>query len=158
MTGAVDVGVVTVLSCELNVGSRDGNTTLALLRGLVNGGIVEEVGKTLRGLVLGDGGSQGGLWTDGLNFMFEWQRCRNKSRIAYLAVIDVTNGAWNNLLARRWITRQRQDLTNVHVGLGTLESSRQSTAGHLVAEDMVDGVDGSRTQQGGPASARQKVQ
>lgn len=61
MTGAVDVGVVAVLSCELNVGSRDGNTTLALLRGLVNGGIVEEVGKTLRGLVLGDGSSQGGL-------------------------------------------------------------------------------------------------
>lgn len=59
------MGVVTVLSCELNVGSRDGNTTLALLRGLVNGGIVEEVGKALRGLVLGDGGSQGSLWTDG---------------------------------------------------------------------------------------------
>ena len=62
MTGAVDVGVVTVLSCKLNVGSRDGDTTLALLRGLVNGGIVEEVGKTLGGLVLGDGGSQGSLW------------------------------------------------------------------------------------------------
>lgn len=65
------MGVVTVLSRKFNVGSRDGNTTLALLRGLVNGGIVEEVGKTLRGLVLGDSGSQGGLWADGLNLMFE---------------------------------------------------------------------------------------
>jgi hypothetical protein len=67
VTGAVDVGVVTVLSCKLNVGSRDGDTTLALLRGLVNGGIVEEVGKTLGGLVLGDGSSQGSLWVYGLN-------------------------------------------------------------------------------------------
>ena len=65
------MGVVTVLSRKFNVGSRDGNTTLALLRGLVNGGIVEEVGEALRGLVLGDGGSQGGLWADRLNFMFE---------------------------------------------------------------------------------------
>lgn len=68
MTRAVDVSVVPVLSCELNVGSGDGNTTLALLRGLINGGIVEEVGKALRGLVLGDGGSQGSLWEDGVNF------------------------------------------------------------------------------------------
>lgn len=68
VTRAVDVSVVTVLSCELNVGSGDGNTTLALLRGLINGGIVEEVGKALRGLVLGDGGSQGSLWEDGVNF------------------------------------------------------------------------------------------
>ena len=62
------------------------------------------------------------------------------------------------LLAWIWVMRQGQGLTNVHVGLVTLESSSQSTAGHLVAEDMVDGVDGSRTQQGGPAGARQKVQ
>jgi hypothetical protein len=54
--------------------------------------------------------------------------------------------------------RQRQELTNVHVGLVTLESSSQATAGDLVAKDMVDGVDSSRTQQGGPASARQEVQ
>ena len=48
--------------------------------------------------------------------------------------------------------------TDVNVGLVTLESSGQTTAGHLVTEDMVDWVDGSRTQQGGPAGARQKVQ
>jgi hypothetical protein len=65
VTGAVDVGVVTVLSRELNVGSRDGDTTLALLRSLINGGILEEVGKTLGGLVLSDGSSQGSLWRMG---------------------------------------------------------------------------------------------
>ena len=54
--------------------------------------------------------------------------------------------------------RQRQELTNVHVGLVTLESSSQASAGDLVAKDMVDRVDGSWTQQGGPASARQEVQ
>jgi hypothetical protein len=61
VTGAVDVGVVTVLGLELNVGRRDGDTTLALLGGLVNGIVGEEVGQALGGLVLGDGGSQGGL-------------------------------------------------------------------------------------------------
>jgi hypothetical protein len=62
VTRAVDVGVVTVLSRELNVGGRDGDTTLALLGSLINGGIIEEVGKTLRGLVLSDSGGQSGLW------------------------------------------------------------------------------------------------
>ena len=61
MTGAVDVGVVASLGLELNVGRRDGNTTLALLRSLVDGTVVEEAGQTLGGLVLGDGSSQGGL-------------------------------------------------------------------------------------------------
>lgn len=51
------------------------------------------------------------------------------------------------------------DGTDVDVGLGTLESSSQSTDSHLVAsEDMVDGVDGTRAQQGRPAGARQDVQ
>jgi len=61
VTGAVDVGVVTVLGLELNVSRRDGDTTLTLLGGLVNGTVGQEVGQTLGGLVLGDGGSQGGL-------------------------------------------------------------------------------------------------
>jgi len=56
-------------------------------------------------------------------------------------VIDVTDG------------------TDVDVWLGTLESSSQSTDSHLVAgEDMVDGVDGTRAQQGRPAGAGQNVQ
>lgn len=51
------------------------------------------------------------------------------------------------------------DGTDVDVGLGTLKSSGQSTDSHLVAgEDMVDGVDGTRAQQGSPAGARQNVQ
>jgi hypothetical protein len=61
VTGAVDVGVVTVLGLELNVGRRDGDTTLALLGSLVNGIVGEEVGQALGGLALGDGGSQCGL-------------------------------------------------------------------------------------------------
>lgn len=60
---------------------------------------------------------------------------------AYLAVIDVTDG------------------TDVDVGLGALEGSGQATGSHLVAgEDMVDGVDGTRTQQRRPTGARQEVQ
>lgn len=62
VTRAVNVGVVTVLGRKLNVGSRDGDTTLALLRSLIDRGIVKEVGKTLGGLVLGDSGCQCGLW------------------------------------------------------------------------------------------------
>jgi hypothetical protein len=39
----------------------DGDTTLPLLGGLVDGAIVEEVGHALLSLALGDGGGQGGL-------------------------------------------------------------------------------------------------
>jgi len=69
VTRAVDVSIVAVVGLVLDVSSGDGDTTLALLGGLVDGGIVEEVGEALLGLALGDGGSEGGL-----------------------AVIDVTNG------------------------------------------------------------------
>lgn len=62
------------------------------------------------------------------------------------------------ILASRPFTRNEIRLTNVHMGLVTPESSSQATAGHLVAEDMVDGVNGSWAQQGRPAGARQKVQ
>lgn len=44
------------------------------------------------------------------------------------------------------------------MGLGALESSGQTTDSHLVAgENMVNGVDGARAQQRGPAAARQEV-
>lgn len=69
VTRAVDVGIVAVVGLVLDVSSGDGDTTLALLGGLVDGGVVEEVGVALLGLALGDGGSEGGL-----------------------AVIDVTDG------------------------------------------------------------------
>jgi hypothetical protein len=61
VTRAVDVGVVTIRSFIFNVGSRDGNTTGFLFGSLVNGGVVDEVGKALGGLVLGYGSSQSGL-------------------------------------------------------------------------------------------------
>lgn len=55
-------------------------------------------------------------------------------------MIDVTNG------------------TNVNMGLGTLERSSQATNSQLVAgEDVVDGVDSARAQQGGAAGTRQEV-
>lgn len=133
------MSIVAVLGLELNVGSRDGDTTLALLRGLVNGSIVEEVGQTLGGLVLGDSGSQGGL--DEMNRLDTSGYKIILPLNAHLAVIDVTNG------------------TNVNVGLGALEGSGQATGSHLVAgEDMVDGVDGARAQQGRPAGAGQEVE
>jgi len=69
VTRAVDVGVVASLGRVLDVGGGDGDTTLALLRSLVDGTIVEEAGEALVGLSLGDGSRKGGL-----------------------AVIDVTNG------------------------------------------------------------------
>ena len=61
VTGTVDVSVVAVLGRELDVGGRDGDTTLTLLRSLINGTILEESSKALGGLVLGDSGGQGGL-------------------------------------------------------------------------------------------------
>ena len=70
VTGAVDVRVVAVFGRVLDVGSRDGDTPLALLGSLVDGAIVEEAGETLLGLSLGDSGGKGRL-----------------------AVVDVTDGA-----------------------------------------------------------------
>jgi hypothetical protein len=61
VAGAVDVGVMLLLGSVFDVGCRDGDTTLALLGSLVDGTIVEEVGKTLFGLTLCDGGCEGGL-------------------------------------------------------------------------------------------------
>jgi len=61
VTRAVDVGVVAVIGGVLDVGSRDGDTTLSLLRSLVNSTILEEVGEALVGLALGDGSRESGL-------------------------------------------------------------------------------------------------
>ena len=59
--GAVDVGVVAGVGLVLDVGDRDRDAALALLRGLVD--LVErgEVGQTLVGLALGDRGRERGL-------------------------------------------------------------------------------------------------
>jgi hypothetical protein len=47
VTGAVDVGVVAVVGRVLDVGRRNGDTTLPLLGGLVNGAILEVLGVAL---------------------------------------------------------------------------------------------------------------
>jgi hypothetical protein len=61
VTWAVDVGVVAVVGGVLDVGGRDGNTALSLLRSLVNGTILKEVGEALVGLSLRDGSRKSGL-------------------------------------------------------------------------------------------------
>lgn len=61
--------VVAVFGRILNVSSRNGDTTLTLLRSLVNGAIVEEVGKALLGLSLGNGGRKSGLEWFNVNFL-----------------------------------------------------------------------------------------
>lgn len=49
-------------------------------------------------------------------------------------------------------------LTNVNVGLGSLESSRKRTSCvSLAGENMVHWVSSARTQQGGPAAPQEEV-
>lgn len=87
--------------------------------------------------MLGDGSSQTGLRK-------EVRRARAFAipiQLSYLAVIDVT------------------DSTNVHMGLGALESSGKATSSHLVVgKDMVDRVNGAGAEDGSPAGARQDVE
>jgi hypothetical protein len=61
VTGAVDVSIMSVVGLVLDMGGGDGDTTLALLRGLVNGAIIEEVREALFCLTLCDSGGQCGL-------------------------------------------------------------------------------------------------
>jgi hypothetical protein len=51
-----------VVGGVLDVCGGNGDTTLALLRSLVDGAIVEVCGIALLGLALGDGSCEGGLW------------------------------------------------------------------------------------------------
>lgn len=72
-------------------------------------------------------------------------------------MVDVTNGTCHSLA--KDILRKTGSVTNVHMGLGALKDSGQATDSHLVAgENMMDRVDGTRTQQGRPAAASQEVQ
>ena len=61
VTGAVDVSIVAVVGLVLDVGGRDGDTTLSLLGSLVDGTVVEVLGVALLCLSLGDGGCEGSL-------------------------------------------------------------------------------------------------
>ena len=90
MTGAVDVGIVAGVGLVLDVGGGDGDTTLALLRRLVDGTVLEELGVALLGLTLCDGGCEGGLGAISMCWMRE---CPGAKETLYLSVIDVTDGA-----------------------------------------------------------------
>ena len=61
VTGAVDVGVVAGVGGVLDVGGRNGDATLPLFGGLIDGAIIEKFGEALGGLALGDGSCEGGL-------------------------------------------------------------------------------------------------
>jgi len=63
VTWAVDMRVMLGIGRVFDVCGRDGNTTLALLRSLIDGTIVEEGREPLLGLSLCDGGCEGGLDT-----------------------------------------------------------------------------------------------
>jgi len=55
------VRVMAVFGGILDMSSGNGDTTLSLFWSLVDGAIIEEVGKALLGLALGDGSCEGGL-------------------------------------------------------------------------------------------------
>jgi hypothetical protein len=93
VTGAVDVGIVAVVGLVLDVGGGDGDTTLALLRCLVDGAVFEELGVALLGLTLGDGGCEGCLHAISVCVV---RRCSGAKEALYLSVIDVANGTCIN--------------------------------------------------------------
>merc|ERR1719348_2166732 len=61
MAGTVSVSIVSVGRGILYVGHVDGDPPVPLLRGVINGAIVLELGQTLGGEHLGDGGGERGL-------------------------------------------------------------------------------------------------
>lgn len=92
------MGIVTVVGGVFDVSSRDSDTTLALLGGLVNGTVLEEVGQTLGSLVLGDSSGQSGLIEDIVCepesshvflSLYGGEEC-----FANLSVVDVTNSTY----------------------------------------------------------------
>jgi hypothetical protein len=61
VTGAIDVSIMSVFGLVFDMGGGNGDTTLALFRGLINGAIVEKVGETFLCLSFRDSGGQRGL-------------------------------------------------------------------------------------------------
>ena len=61
VAGAVHVGIVPGVGLILDVSGVDGDAALALLRSLVDVGVIHKVGVALHSQHLGDGGGQGGL-------------------------------------------------------------------------------------------------
>lgn len=62
VTGTVDVGIMSVIGLVLDVGGRNGDTTLALFRSLVDSTVFEELGVSLLSLTLRDSRGQGSLF------------------------------------------------------------------------------------------------
>jgi hypothetical protein len=92
---AVDVGVVAVVRGVLNVGGRDGDASLSLLGGLVDGAILEEVGQALFGLSLGDGSGESGLKPRSISHrLVLYGVTGGHDDSIYLSVIDVANGTY----------------------------------------------------------------
>lgn len=135
VTRAVDVGVVAVGSLVLDVSSGDGDTTGTLLRGLVDGSIVDELaGSRSLGKGLGDGSSQGGLTVvyGTVRMIRKSRECqkteeRRRTKQGFGAgklLTDVANG------------------TNVHVGLVTDELARLGGVGAKLGSDGDTGKGG----------------
>ncbi len=71
VAGAVHVSIVTLIGLILNVSGVDGDAALSLFGGLIDVGVVHELGVALQGQNLGDSSGQSGLTvvnvTDGAN-------------------------------------------------------------------------------------------
>ena len=61
MAWAVNMGVMALVGLVLNMGGIDGDAALALLRSLIDVGIVNELGVALEAKHLGDSSSKRGL-------------------------------------------------------------------------------------------------
>lgn len=86
--------VMTVIGFVFNVSRRDGNTTGLLLRRLIDGSIVTEVGVTLGGLVLGDSSSESSLFASMKSAYSRRIELWRGVIVANLSMINVTNGTW----------------------------------------------------------------
>ena len=90
VTGAVNVCVMSGVGRVFDVGSRNGDTTLALFRRLVDGAILEELCVALFGLSLGDGGCESCL----ILLVSYDLMARGKGMVVYLSVINVADGPY----------------------------------------------------------------
>lgn len=61
VTGTVNVGVMSVIRLVLDMGRRDGDTSLSLFGGFIDGAIFEVFGIAFLCLSLRDGSCEGGL-------------------------------------------------------------------------------------------------
>jgi hypothetical protein len=91
VTGAVDVGIMAGIGCVLDVCGGDGDTSLSLFGGLVDGAVIEILGEALFCLTLRDGCCEGCLYPK-----LDRVERGEFGRVSCLSVIDVTNGSCPN--------------------------------------------------------------